>query len=408
MKKHTIKPGDLVVLAYSGGLDTSIIIPWLKEHYQVRVVAFCADLGQGDDFEAIRAKALASGAEAVEVADLRERFVVDFAFPMLRSEAIYEGVYLLGTSIARPLIAEALVRVARQYGALAVAHGATGKGNHQVRFELGIRALAPDLAVIAPWREWEITGRLQAMEYAKRHGVPVSATPASPYSRDQNIWHVSHEGGLLEDPAIPTPRDVYTWTADPVAAPDTPETIQIGFQSGNPIALNGENLDPVALVEKLNALGARHGIGRVTMVENRLVGMKSRGVYETPGGTLLYAAHSALTALTWDRETRAFAAEVALRMARLIYDGWWFSALRESLSAFVDRANLVVTGEVTLSLYKGQATHQAATSPYSLYSEDLATFDGGDYDHQDAEGFIRLFGLPMAMRHAQLERIQNS
>ena len=406
--KHTIKPGDLVVLAYSGGLDTSIIIPWLKEHYQVRVVAFCADLGQGEDFAAIRAKALASGAEAVEVADLRERFVVDFVFPMLRSEAIYEGVYLLGTSIARPLIAQELVRVARQYKAEAVAHGATGKGNDQVRFELGVRALAPDLAVIAPWREWDITGRLQAMEYAKSHGVPVSATPASPYSRDQNIWHVSHEGGVLENPAIRTPRDVYTWTTDPLDAPDTPETIRIEFQAGDPIAINGERLDPVTLVETLNGLGARHGIGRVTMVENRLVGMKSRGVYETPGGTLLYAAHSALTALTWDRETRAFASDVALRMARLIYDGWWFSALRESLAAFVDQANRVVTGEVTLVLYKGQATHHAATSPYSLYSEDLATFDGGDYDHHDAEGFIRLFGLPMAIRYAQRERMQES
>ncbi len=406
--KHTINPGDLVVLAYSGGLDTSIIIPWLKEHYQVRVVAFCADLGQGDDFEAIRKKAMASGAEAVEVADLRLRFVKDFLFPMLRSEAVYEGVYLLGTSIARPLIAEELVRVARHYGARAVAHGATGKGNDQVRFELGVRALAPDLAVIAPWREWDITGRLQAMDYAKSHGVPVSATPASPYSRDQNLWHVSHEGGLLEDPSIPTPPDVYTWTADPVHAPDAPETIQVRFLSGNPIAINGEHLEPVSLVERLNLLGARHGIGRVTMVENRLVGMKSRGVYETPGGTLLYAAHSALTALTWDRETRSFASEVALRMARLIYDGWWFSALRESLGSFVDQANQVVTGEVTLALYKGQVAHQAATSPYSLYSQDLATFDGGDYDHHDAEGFIRLFGLPMAIRHTQLERIHDS
>lgn len=408
MMKHAIKPGELVVLAYSGGLDTSIIIPWLKEQYEVRVVAFCADLGQGDDFEAVRAKALASGAEAVEVADLRQRFVRDFVFPMLRSEAIYEDVYLLGTSIARPLIAEELVRVARRYGAQAVAHGATGKGNDQVRFELGVRALAPDLYVIAPWREWDITGRLEAMEYAKTHGVPVSATPASPYSRDQNLWHVSHEGGLLEDPSVPTPHDVYTWTTDPIKAPDTPETIRVGFASGNPVSVNGEQLDPVSLVQTLNTIGARHGIGRVTMVENRLVGMKSRGVYETPGGTILYTAHRALTALTWDRETRGFASEVGLRLARLIYDGWWFSALRESLGAFVDQANQVVTGEVTVSLYKGQVTHQAATSPYSLYSQDLATFDGGDYDHHDAEGFIRLFGLPMAIRHAQLERIPHS
>lgn len=394
-----VMPGDRVVLAYSGGLDTSIIIPWLKENYGVRVVAFCADLGQGEDLDKVRDKALRSGAEAVEIRDLRHRFLTEFAFPMLRAEAIYEGVYLLGTSIARPLIAEELVRVARQYDAKAVAHGATGKGNDQVRFELGIMALAPDLRVIAPWREWQITGRLEAMAYAKEHGIEVAATPESPYSRDQNMWHVSHEGGVLEDPSIPTPSDVYTWTVDPTKAPDAVKVVQVGFREGYPVSLNGVDLEPVTLMEQVNQWGAENGIGRVTMVENRLVGMKSRGVYETPGGTILYEAHQALTALTWDRETRAFASEVGLKMARLIYDGLWFSPLREALSAFVDQANHVVTGEVTLHLYKGRVTSHAATSRFSLYSQDLATFDGGQYDHHDAQGFIRLFGLPLAVRH---------
>lgn len=395
-----VQAGDTVVLAYSGGLDTSIIIPWLKETYAVRVVAFCADLGQGEDLAAVRTKAIQSGAEDVVIRDLRETFLTDYAFPMLASGAVYEGVYLLGTAIARPLIAQELVRVARAKGARAVAHGATGKGNDQVRFELGVMALAPDLHVIAPWREWAITGRVEAMEYARAHHIPVTATKASPYSRDQNLWHVSHEGGVLEDPAIPTPDDVYTWTTDPSKAPDTPEIVRLGFSEGVPVRLNGEALAPVPLMERINAMGAAHGIGRVTMVENRLVGMKSRGVYETPGGTILSVAHRALEALTLDRETAAFKETAALRMARLIYDGQWFSALREALSAFVAETQRVVTGEVTLRVYKGSATAHAATSPFSLYSQDLATFDGGQYDHKDAAGFIRLFGLPLAVRHA--------
>lgn len=391
-----IQPGDTVVLAYSGGLDTSIIIPWLKETYQVRVVAFCADLGQGDDLTKVRDKALASGAEDVVIWDMRQQFLQEYAFAMLRSMAVYEGVYLLGTSIARPLIAKGLVEVAERVGARAVSHGATGKGNDQVRFELGVMALNPDLKVIAPWREWSIRGRTEAMAYAAEHGIPVPTTKSSPYSRDQNLWHISHEGGVLEDPSVPTPADVYTWTADPVTAPDRPETVKIGFEAGKPVSVNGAALNAVELMETVNALGARHGVGRVTMVENRLVGMKSRGVYETPGGTVLYTAHRALTSLVWDRETALFAETVGLRMARLIYDGLWFSALRESLMAFVDHANQVVTGEVTLALYKGSVTSHAMTSPYSLYSLDLASFDGGDYDHHDAEGFIRLFGLPLA------------
>ena len=395
-----INPGDTVVLAYSGGLDTSIIIPWLKETYGVKVVAFCADLGQGDDLEAVRTKAMASGAHDVVIRDLQEEFLTGYAFAMLQSQAIYEGVYLLGTSIARPLIGKALVDVARSVGAKAVAHGATGKGNDQVRFELAIMALAPDLRVIAPWREWSIRGRIEAIQYAEAHGIAVPVTRESPYSRDQNLWHISHEGGSLENPAIPTPSDVYTWTKAPEHAPNTAHTLVVRFEAGIPVALNGRRLDPVALVQEANRLGAEHGVGRVTMVENRLVGMKSRGVYETPGGTILYAAHSALTALTWDRETALFAQQVALRMARLIYDGLWFSALRENLMGFVSEANRVVTGEVTLKLFKGSVTAHAATSPFSLYSEDLATFDGGDYDHHDAKGFIRLFGLPLVVRHA--------
>ncbi len=393
-----VNPGDTVVLAYSGGLDTSVIIPWLKEHYGVEVVAFCADLGQGENLDKVRAKALASGAQDVVIKDLREEFLKDYAFPMLRSQAVYEQVYLLGTAIARPLIAKYLVEVAHAFHASAVAHGATGKGNDQVRFELGVMAWDPALKVIAPWREWDITGRLEAMEYAREHNIPVSATRESPYSRDQNLWHVSHEGGVLEQPAMPTPADVYTLTSAPFSAPDEPEWLRITFDQGVPTHLNGTALDPLGLMAAVNNAGSRHGIGRVTMVENRLVGMKSRGVYETPGGTILYAAHQGLSSLTWDRETAAFAQTVALRMARLIYDGQWFSALRSSLMAFVDDANQVVCGEVTVMLYKGSVTVHALTSPFSLYSEDLATFDGGQYDHHDAEGFIHLFGLPLAVR----------
>ncbi len=398
MMTSEIQPGDTVVLAYSGGLDTSIIIPWLKETYPVQVIAFCADLGQGDDLAAVRRNAVAAGASDVVIRDLREEFLLQYAFPMLTAGAVYEDVYLLGTSIARPLIAAHLVQIARQRGAAAVSHGATGKGNDQVRFELGVMALAPDLKVIAPWREWTISGRLEAIEYAKAHHISVAATKAAPYSRDRNLWHVSHEGGVLEDPATSPPQDVYTWTTDPTDAPSVPETARIGFERGFPVSLNGNRLPVVALMEALNDLGARHGVGRVTMVENRLVGMKSRGVYETPGGTILYSAHRALDSLVLDRETLAFKQTVALRLARAIYDGLWFSPLREALMAYVDETSRVATGEVTVALYKGSVGAEAATSPYSLYSQDLATFDGGTYDHKDAAGFIRLFGLPLVVR----------
>ncbi len=393
-----VNPGDTVVLAYSGGLDTSVIIPWLKEHYGVDVVAFCADLGQGEDLEQVRRKAFASGAKDVVIKDLRQEFITEYLFPMLKSQAVYEHVYLLGTAIARPLIAKSLVEVAHEYQASAVAHGATGKGNDQVRFELGVMAWDPSLKVIAPWREWDITGRVEAMEYARAHNIPVTATKESPYSRDQNLWHISHEGGVLESPAEMTPQDVYTWTQSPLNAPETPQWMTVGFEEGIPVSLDGEALGALDLMTAINGAGVRHGIGRVTMVENRLVGMKSRGVYETPGGTILYAAHQGLTTLTWDRETASFSQTVALRMARLIYDGQWFSALREALMGFVNEANRVVSGNVTLMLYKGSVTVHAAESPYSLYSEDLATFDGGQYNHHDAEGFIHLFGLPLAVR----------
>lgn len=399
-----VKADDTVVLAYSGGLDTSIIIPWLKENYGVKVVAFVADVGQGGDLTQIGEKAMHSGAHDVVIRDLQEEFLTQYAFPMLKAEAIYENVYLLGTAIARPLIAKHLVEVAREVGASAVSHGATGKGNDQVRFELGVMAWAPDLKVIAPWREWNITGRNEAMAYAQARNIPVSATPSSPYSRDQNLWHISHEGGMLEDPGVRTPPDVYSWTTDPTTAPDSPEWVRVGFEAGVPVSINGIPQSPVELMETVNNLGAKHGIGRVSMVENRLVGMKSRGVYETPGGTILYAARQGLTSLTWDRETMAFAQSVAQKLARLIYDGLWFSSLRESLMAFVDKANCVVTGDCELMLYKGMVTAHAQSSPFSLYSADLATFDGGEYDHQDAQGFIHLFGLPLAVRYHLLHK----
>ncbi|MCY0882099.1 MAG: argininosuccinate synthase [Firmicutes bacterium] len=401
-----VKAGDRVVLAYSGGLDTSIIIPWLKETYGVEVIAFCADLGQGEDLEAVREKAIISGAKDIVIKDLRQEFLDEYAFPMLKSQALYESRYLLGTAIARPVTAKALVEVAQNVGAAAVAHGATGKGNDQVRFELGVMALAPHLKVIAPWREWHITSRVEAMDYAAAHDIPVTATKASPYSRDRNIWHVSHEGGVIEDPAVPAPEDVYTWTKDPQHVDASPQTITVGFEHGVPVSINGTVMDSVSLMDTVNALGARYGIGRITMVENRQVGMKSRGVYETPGGTILYAAHQALTELVWDRETAEFSRHVAIKMARLIYDGQWFSAVRESLMAFVDQANHVVSGTVTLVLHPGSVSIQAAVSPFSLYSQDLATFDGGDYNHEDAQGFIRLVGLPLAVRRHMLSRVQ--
>ncbi len=389
-----------IVLAYSGGLDTSVIVPWLKEHYGAEVVCFCADIGQGaGELDGLEQKALASGASQVVVEDLRDEFARDFLFPMLRAGAVYEKQYLLGTSVARPLIAKWQVAVAEATGADAVAHGCTGKGNDQVRFELTYKALNPRLRVVAPWREWEIRSREDALAYARAHNVPVAQTEKSIYSRDRNLWHLSHEGGILEDPAQAPEPAMFLWTAEPEEAPDEPEVVEIAFEQGNPVSVDGERLGPAALVEALNEIGARHGVGRVDLVENRLVGMKSRGVYETPGGTLLYAAHRELESLALDRETLHFKEQVALRYAEMVYFGQWYHTLREALQAFMDTTQENVGGWVRLKLYKGSVTVLGRHSPHSLYREDFATFGKDDvYDQSDAEGFINLFGLQMQVQ----------
>lgn len=384
-----------IALAYSGGLDTSVIIPWLKEHYNASIIAVTVNVGQHEDFPALRDKALASGADDIWIPDCRREFIEQYAFPMVQAQALYEGQYLLGTAIARPLIAKKLVEAAEIFGCQAVAHGATGKGNDQVRFEVGVMALNPHLSIIAPWRLWELKGRQDEMDYAHTHGIPVDSTPKAPYSRDENLWHISHEGGVIEDPAIPVPDDVYTWTMAPELAPEIGAHVVLGFQNGVPVTVNGQRLDPVALVELLNQLGGAHGVGRVTMIENRLVGMKSRGVYETPGGTLLYTAHQGLATLVWDRDLAAFVKDTGTRLARLVYDGLWFTPLREALIAAVASANQSLTGEVQLKLYRGRAEVDAMTNvPNSLYSPELATFEASQFSHQDAAGFIRLWGLP--------------
>jgi len=388
-----------IVLAYSGGLDTSVIIPWLKEHYDADIITYTADLGQNEDLDAVRQKALYSGAVKAYVEDLRREFVEEYVFPTLRAGAVYEGEYLLGTAMARPLIAKHLAAVAEKEGATAVAHGATGKGNDQVRFELGVRAINPDLRIIAPWREWELRSREDEIDYAAAHGIPVPATKENPYSIDRNLWHTSHEGGVLEDPSRPAPEEVFTELTPPVLAPDAPEDVIIEWESGTPVAVNGEHLEPVALVEHLNALAGRHGVGVLDMVEDRLVGMKSRGVYQTPAGTVLHFAHRNLEHLTLDRATQSFKNIVAARYAELVYDGLWFSPLRSALQSFVDATQKTVTGWTRVRLYKGQVLYAGAGSPYSLYSPALATFGADDvYDHKDAAGFIRLFGLPLEVQ----------
>jgi len=390
------------VLAYSGGLDTSVILPWLRETYGCEVVAFVADLGQGpDELDGIVQKAEASGASEVYVEDLREEFVTDYLWPMLRAGAVYEGKYLLGTSIARPLIAKKQVECARKTGADAVAHGATGKGNDQVRFELTFMALAPDLEVLVPWRDprWTLTSREAAVDYAEAHGIPITQSKKSIYSRDRNLWHISHEGAELESPANEPSDGVYVISSPVAEAPDEGEYVEVEFASGVPVGVNGKHLGPVEIVETLNTLGGRHGVGQIDLVENRLVGIKSRGVYETPGGTILYAAHAALEALCLDRDTLHYKQGVALRYAELVYDGRWFSMLREALDAFIDHTQQTVTGTVRLKLYKGHALYAGATSPHSLYSEDLASFVMGEgYNPADATGFIHLFGLPMKVQ----------
>ncbi len=392
-----------VALAYSGGLDTSIIIPWLKEHYGCEVVAVCGNIGQGDEeLTGLEEKARKTGASEVYVEDLREEFVSEYLWRLVRAGAVYEHKYLLGTSIARPLLAKKQVEVARRTGCDALAHGCTGKGNDQVRFELTYKALAPDLLVIAPWRQWDIKSREDALEYAARRQVPVTATAAKIYSRDRNLWHISHEGGALEDPKHPAPEDVWVLTRNPKDAPNMPAEVTIGFREGKPVSLNGQHYTSgVALLETLNRLGGEHGVGRVDLVENRFVGMKSRGCYETPGGTLILAAHRELEALTLDRSTLHYKQKLALDYAELVYNGFWFTPLREALDAFFEIVSRPVTGEVTLRLYKGNVEPVSRSSPHSLYSLAIASFTmGAGYDQKDAEGFINLIGLPIRIRAA--------
>jgi argininosuccinate synthase len=389
-----------VVLAYSGGLDTSVIVPWLKENYGCEVVCFCANVGQGDeDLSKLEKKAIASGASQLIFHDMREEFAADYLFPMLKAGAVYEHKYLLGTSVARPQIAKHLVDVAHEVGADAVAHGATGKGNDQVRFELTVMALDPRLKIIAPWREWDIRSREDAIAYAAKHNVPVTATIKSIYSRDSNLWHLSHEGGLLEDPWNEPEESMFQISTSPENAPDEAAYVEIEFESGEPISVNGEKLSPAKIVERLNAIGGAHGIGRVDLVENRLVGMKSHGVYETPGGTILLYAHRELESLVLDRETCHFKEMVAVKYTELVYNGLWFTPLREAIDAFVNATQGPVTGTVRLKLYKGNIISAGRKSPFSLYREDFATFGQEDvYDQSHAEGFIRLFGLSMKVR----------
>ncbi len=396
MPKPNVKK---VVLAYSGGLDTSVIVPWLKENYGCEVVCFAADVGQGEELDGLEAKAIASGASQLIIHDLREELAEDYLFRMLRSGAVYERKYLLGTSIARPLIAKHQVEVAHTVGADAVSHGATGKGNDQVRFELTFTALDPRLKVIAPWREWDIRSREDAIAFAKAHNVPVKATLKSIYSRDGNLWHLSHEGGPLEDPWQEPEEAMYQISASPENAPDEPAYVEIEFESGTPVAVNGEKLSPAKLIAHLNALGGTHGVGRVDMVEGRLVGMKSHGVYETPGGTILLAAHRELESLVLDKDTLHYKDTLALKYAELVYNGMWFSPLREALDAFVDSTQGPVSGVVRLKLYKGNVIPVGRKSPFSLYREDFATFGQENvYDQSDAEGFIHLYGLPLKVR----------
>ena len=395
-----------VVLAYSGGLDTSIIIPWLNENYGMDVIAMVADVGQGEDIDAVVDKAHKTGAKKVVVRDLRDEFMREYVYPTVKAGAIYEDKYLLGTSIARPVIAKHQVLVALEEGAEALAHGCTGKGNDQVRFEHAYQALAPELKVIAPWREWTLKSREDCLDYAEAHGIPVAASREKIHSRDRNLWHVSHEGGELED-ANNAPFDsTWTMTRSPQEAPDREETVEIGFVKGEPVSVDGMALEPVQLVELLNEIGARNAIGRIDLVENRFVGIKSRGCYETPGGTLIVLAHRELEALTLDREVKHYKQHIGLRYADLVYNGLWFTPLREALDAFVLSTQQNVTGSVKLTLYKGNVTVSGRTSKYSLYSNELSSFTMGDtYDQKDAKGFIQILGLPARQRARLLQQL---
>lgn len=398
--KKIVNDGEMtkVVLAYSGGLDTSVIIPWLKENYQnCQVIAVCGDVGQGDELDIVYEKALKSGASKCYIVDLKKEFVKDFVWPVIKAGSKYEGKYLLGTSVARPLIAKALVDVAKKEGAQYICHGATGKGNDQVRFEVSIAALSPDTKIIAPWREWDIKSREDAIDYAKDHGIEVPVTKKRPYSMDRNVLHLSHEGGDLENPENEPIDDLCLICTRPEEAPDQAEYIVIDFEKGQPVAINGEKFDePLALLERANEIGAKHGIGILDMVENRLVGMKSRGIYETPGGTLLMEAHQLLESLTLDRDTASFKSHIAIKYAQLLYDGLWYTPLKQALDAFIDSTQETCTGQIKMKLYKGNCIPAGIKSPYSLYSEEIATFGEDDvYDQKDAEGFIHLFSLPL-------------
>ncbi len=388
-----------IVLAYSGGLDTSVILKWLMETYQCPVVAFAADLGQGEELDEVQAKAMATGAAEVHILDLKEEFARDFIFPIFRANALYEGAYLLGTSIARPLIAKAQVEVAKKTGADAVSHGATGKGNDQVRFELTYMSLAPELTIIVPWREWTLQGRADCVAYAEKHGIPVPVTQEKPYSSDRNLLHISFEGGILEDPWAEPPADMFVLTKSPQAAPDRPQYLEVDFEAGDPVAVDGQKMSPCTILEHLNRIGGQHGIGRVDLVENRYVGLKSRGVYETPGGTILRAAHHAVESLTLDREVMHLRDSLIPRYAELVYYGYWFAPERYALQALVDEAQKPVTGTARLKLYKGNVTVVGRKAPKSLYRPDLVTFEaGGDYQQADATGFIRLNALRLKIR----------
>ncbi len=391
---------EKVILAYSGGLDTTVIIPWLKENYDYDVVAVCVDVGQGTETDGLEEKALKTGAVKYYLLNVEDEFVVDYVYPTVKADAVYEGKYLLGTSIARPLIAKKLVEIAHKENATAICHGATGKGNDQVRFELGIKALDPDLKIIAPWRIWDIQSREDEIEYLEKRGIEVPMKKGDTYSRDKNLWHLSHEGLELEDPSIePDYEKILHLSVTPENAPDKPEYVEIEFEKGIPVKINGSSYSPSGMIKKLNEIGGKNAIGTIDLVENRVVGMKSRGVYETPGGTILYAAHKELEYLCLDKQTQSFKSIVSNKFAELAYSGEWFTPLMEALIAFVDETQKTVTGTVKLKLYKGNIIPAGAKSPYSLYNESLASFTTGElYNHKDAEGFINLFGLPLKVR----------
>lgn len=398
---------EKVVLAYSGGLDTSIIMTWLKENYDYDVIAVCCNAGQKEDFDAIEKKAIATGASKAYTVDLREEMITDFIWPTLKAGAIYEGQYMLGTSMARPLMAKKLVEIAEKEEAFYIAHGCTGKGNDQVRFETTIQALNPAIKIIAPWRFWDLHSREELIEYAKSHNIPINQSTEKIYSRDENIWHISHEGGELENPWNEHYDTIHVLSVPPEKAPDKPEYVDIDFEKGVPVGINGEKMGPIEILEKLNEMGSRNGVGTIDIIENRLVGMKSRGVYETPGGTILFAAHAGLEQLILDRDTTQYKAIVAQKFAQLVYDGLWYTPVREAISAFVDVTQKEVTGTVKMKLYKGTAYPVAKKSPYSLYNEEFATFSKDDvYDQSDAEGFINLFALPLKIRAIQKQTVE--